>query len=90
MLRPLGFLYCGLVSFRFSDCNIVERIKANNNMPFCQSEAEAYIYHVSNLVDDLKPGIVSKDDSLMQWKAYAPDSELTGTYKYTLHFYVFP
>ncbi len=53
-------------------------------MSFCQSEVEAYMDYVSSLVDDLAPGIISKADNLMHWRAHADDSELTGTYMYTL------
>ncbi len=55
-------------------------------MPFCQSEVEAYMDYVSSLVDDLRPGIISKDDYLMHWRDYAGDGELSGTYIYPFVF----
>ena len=48
-------------------------------MSFCQSEVAAYMEYVSSLVVDLGPGIITKEDNLKHWRAYAGDSELTGT-----------
>ncbi len=58
---------------------IIEAITTNNKMPFCQSEAVAYMDYVSNLVDDLEPGALSKADILMHWKGYAGDMGPNGT-----------
>ncbi len=83
-----------LLSFLFSlvsDCNfrVADRVRTNNKMSFCHSEVEVYMDYVSSLVDDLPPGIISKDDNLMHWRVHAGDSELTGTYMCTYTLFVF-
>lgn len=56
-----------------TDCNseVVARVVADNNMPFCLGEPEAFTYFVSDFREDLPSGILSKNDYVAFWEAFA-------------------
>ncbi len=62
---------------------VVERIRMNNNIPACESEAVAYVEFLTGLVEDFGPGIMSRDDIMALFEAYAgPNPPLGKLFPY--------
>ncbi len=57
---------------------LIENLRTNNKLGGCHSEAVAYAEYVTALVEDLEPGIMSREDFMALWDAFAEPNPPSG------------
>ncbi len=65
----------------YSGCDfriILENLRISNKLGGCHSESVAFVEYVTDLAEDLEAGIMSREDLMALWDAYAKPNPPSG------------